>query len=423
MNTRAWAWAGAASAAIVVLADSPTWAQFGPAKVTVAPIVQREVAAGQTFVGTVVPLRTSVVGAPIGGRVEAFVVNEGDRVTKGQMLAKLRTKTIELELAVAKAEHEARRQELAELEAGARPEELEMARAKLASVQAMAQYHRAREARLKSLIGNRGATQEEVQEAAAAANQHESVLKEAKAALQMVTEGPRKEKIAHARAKAQAALDEANRIADQLAKHTIIAPFDGYVVAEHTEVGQWVTQGALVAEIIELDHVDVEFHVLEDFIGVVRKGMPVRLEIGALPQDALVGAVTLVVPKANLRARTFPVKVRLPNTITDAGPKLKAGMIARVTLQVGVKETALLVPKDALVLGGPSPAVYVAEGDGGGDKAKARLVPVVLGVADNGLIQVKGDLKPGMQVVVVGNERLRPGQDVEIARVASSQEK
>jgi RND family efflux transporter MFP subunit len=404
-----------------LLGTLPAFAQPGPAQVAVAPLVQRDVAAGQSFVGTVVPVRTSIVGGPIGGRVEEFAINEGDRVAKGQVLCKLRTKTIELELASAKAELEARKQELLELETGWRPEEIEQARARLAGSEALLKYRRARDARLKALLSTRGATQEEVQEATAAADQADHAFREAKAAFKVMEEGPRKEKIAQARAKMLAQQEEANRLQDQLDKHTIVAPFDGYIVAEHTEVGQWLNQGAAVAEVVELDQVDIEIPVLEDYIGGLRKGTPARVELGALAKDALIGEVVLVVPKANVRSRTFPVKVRVANQLVDGAPKLKAGMFARVTLQVGNLETALLVPKDALVLGGPSPMVYVVDVDGAdASKGKARPVPVQLGVADDGLIQVKGDLKPGQQVVVVGNERLRPGQDVIVAKTAAS---
>lgn len=421
-----WLFSLAPGAFAVLLLAAPgqtLHAQPGPTKVVVAPVVQRDVAAGQSFVGTVMPARTSVVGGPIGGRVDVFAVNEGDRVTKGQMLCKLRTRTIELELASAKAELEARKQELEELERGWRPEEIEQARARLAGAEAMMKYRRARENRLKMLIASRGSTQEEVQEATAAADQSEHAYREAKAATKLMEEGPRQEKIAMARAKMLAQQEEANRLQDQLDKHTIVAPFDGYVVAEHTEVGQWLNQGAAVAEIVELDNVDIEIPVLEDYIGALKKGASARVEISALATDALVGEVALVVPKANLRSRTFPVKVRVANQLVDGGPKLKAGMFARVTLQVGKQESALLVPKDALVLGGPTPVVFVVDVEGSETaKGKVRPVPVQLGVAHLGAIQVKGELKDGQHVVIVGNERLRPGQEVVVAKTVAQRE-
>jgi multidrug efflux pump subunit AcrA (membrane-fusion protein) len=85
-------------------------------------------------------------------------------------------------------------------------------------------------------------------------------------------------------------------------------------------------------------------------------------------------------------------------------------MFARISFPIGKKISALLVPKDALVLGGPSPVVYVI------DEATmtVRPLPVETGVAVDATIQVKGPFQAGMKVVTKGNERLRPGQAVRL---------
>jgi multidrug efflux pump subunit AcrA (membrane-fusion protein) len=104
------------------------------------------------------------------------------------------------------------------------------------------------------------------------------------------------------------------------------------------------------------------------------------------------------------------VKVRVQNRIENDQPVLKAGMFARVTLAVGKPTQCVLVPKDAVVLGGPSPMVLVAAA--AGDKTTVRPAPVQLGPAQGSWIAVFGDLKEGDPVIVEGNERVRPGQEV-----------
>ena len=69
---------------------------------------------------------------------------------------------------------------------------------------------------------------------------------------------------------------------------------------------------------------------------------------------------------------------------------------------------AVLVTKDALVLGMGRPRVFVVDPE----TSIVRPVEVDLGIAHEGMIQVHGAVKPGMRVVVRGNERLRPGQKV-----------
>jgi RND family efflux transporter MFP subunit len=147
-------------------------------------------------------------------------------------------------------------------------------------------------------------------------------------------------------------------------------------------------------------------------------GDEVRVEITSLRSENFVGQVVEIVPQADLRTRNFPVRVRLPNKLVEGRPQIKAGMFARATLSVGDIANAVLVPKDAIVLGGPSPMVFVADlaGQGNVPTAKARPVPVQLGTAWEGYLQVKGELKPGESVVVQGNERLRPGQSIVVVR-------
>jgi hypothetical protein len=91
-------------------------------------------------------------------------------------------------------------------------------------------------------------------------------------------------------------------------------------------------------------------------------------------------------------------------------------MYARVQLPTGERRLAKLVPKDSLVLGGPAPMVFVVEPTADGKGGKVSPMSVKVGVAHGGLIQVIGPLEVGQLVVVQGNERLQPGQDVAIQR-------
>ncbi len=390
-----------------------------PALVVVAPVVAREVTSGSTFVGTVIPTRRAVIGSAVDGRVIEFPCNEGDRVEAGQTLAQLLTETITLELAAAEAELDYRHQQLAGMENGTRPQEIEQFRARMAAAEARAKFLEARRARTEAAFRvNRAASEDELEQAASLADEAEQNRLETKAAYEMAIEGPRKELIAQSRA--QVAVQEAvvERLRDQITKHTIVSRFAGYMVAEHTEEGQWVKSGDLVAEVVELDTVEIEVPVVEQYVPYVSIGQEVRVEIPALGDRIFTGTVALIVPQADVRARTFPVKVRVTNEITSSGPLIKSGMLARVTLPTGAKQDALLVPKDALVLGGAKTIVYVVNtNDPAGKSGQVAPVPVELGVATGDQIQVTGALTAGQFVVAEGNERLRPGQAVSVVRV------
>jgi RND family efflux transporter MFP subunit len=386
-----------------------------PAPVKVASVIERDIAAGQAFVGTVMPTRVSSVGSAVDGRVIDFPVNEGDRVSKGQVLAQLLTGQLDIQLAGAKAELELRKHALEELQNGSRPEEIEQAKARYLSSQAAAEYAAARLDRTRRLYERGSITPDEYQQATSQANQATQAAAEAKAAYDLTVAGPRRETIAQAAARVAVQEEEIRAIEDQLAKHTIRSPFDGYVVSEFTEIGHWVAKAGLVAKVVELDQVDVEIMVLESYVPALRIGQTVRVEIPALGAEPIEGQVAIVVPQADARSRSFPVKVRIKNQFSDEQPLIRAGMFARVMLPVGTVGEALLVPKDSIVLGGPTPVVFVVDPDPK-DPAKgtARRVNVQLGIADGGLIEVKGELRAGQKVVVLGNERLRAPAPVQI---------
>ncbi len=380
---------------------------------TVSTVVERQVREGQTFVGTVTPVRRSSVGSAVDGRVAEFPINNGDFVRKGQPLAQLLTETIGHEVAAARSELKLREVELLELENGTRPEELRRAKAVMLADQALLEYERKRLKRAQDLFDRTAINDDELQLIVSEATRAEQKYQQSFEDHAIAVAGPRIEQIEQARARVAMQQSITQKLTDQLGKHTIKAPFDGYIVAEHSEVGQWVQRGQLVAEVVALDEVDVVAQVLENHAAHVEIGQVVRVEVPALPGHVFTGRVVSVVPQADLRSRTFPVGVRVKNELAGSGPLLKSGMLAKTTLPTGPQTKAMLVPKDALVLGGPQPAVYVvipAEKEG----QTVRPVPVALGIASGPLIQIVGDLKPGDQVVVRGNERLRPGQPIKV---------
>lgn len=391
------------------------WAQRGPSRVEVMPAVEREVASGQTFVGTVTPTRRAVVGSAVDGRVIEMLVEEGDRVAEGQPLAQLLTQTISLELEAAEAELALRREELAELENGTRPEDIEQARSRMERTRVAAEYLEKERIRLSQLSERNATSASELDRAASAALEAKEAYAEAKAAHELAVAGPRAEQIAQARA--QVAMQDAivRRLRDQIEKYTIRSRFAGYVTVKHTDVGAWVTRGDPVAEVVALDDVDIVAKVVESQTPYIKVGDSARVEVSAVPGKPLTGTVVAVVPQADVRSRTFPVKVRVKNELVgDEEPLLKAGMLARVTLATGERTEATLVPKDALVLGGRQPLVWVIRPDsiksasGKTREAQAVAVPVRLGVASDDLIQVEGEVPAGRLVVTKGNERIPP---------------
>ncbi len=396
-------------------------AQAGPANVVVSEALLVPVAATQAFMANVNANRRVIVGSAVDGRVEKYLIHAGQVVKAEEPLAELRTKTIEIELAGAQAELQLFQAELKEMLAGSRAAEIKLAEAQLEAVHASRKHAQARFKRAELMMKTQaGMSQEEYDEARSLADRSEAQVREAESHLALVKEGPRAEKIEQARARVEAQSQVVAGLDDRLKKYTTRAPFDGFVVRELTQIGAWVKQADPIAEIVEIDPVEVEVYVPEKAVRFVRPGLKCTINVEAMPGRTFVGEVSFIVPMADARARTFPVRVHLANPIENLRHVLMPGMQAQVSLPVDVEQTRLLVPKDALTLNRGQATIAKVVG------SSAQLVPVRPGVSLDGLIEViplsdAATLQPGDQVVVRGNERLRFVNPQEPPQVTISQ--
>lgn len=400
---------------IVSLTTPSAKAQQGPAVVEVSPVVQMDLAETQPTLGTITPTRRATLGSAVDGRVIELMVREGDRVEENQPLAKLLTQTIELELEAAEAELELRKEELTELQNGNRPEEIAQAKARLEASGIAARFLEKNKERLTELSQSNAVPLADLESSLSLWLEAQQRNLEAQSAYQLAVQGARPEKIKQAQMRVAAAKALAERLRDQLGKHTIYSRFGGYVTKELTEVGQWLSRGEPVAEVIALDDVFVEAKVIEAQIPLIQLGDQVTVEVPAVGDRKFIGVVERIVPEADLRSRTFPVKVRVANQFSSSGqPALKSGMLARVALATTLRQSAFLVPKDALVLQGGSTMVWgvdpatVVKSPEGTMEGSAVAIPVETGAEQQDRIAVSGPIQPGMLVVIRGNERITP---------------
>jgi RND family efflux transporter MFP subunit len=323
-----------------------------PAPVVVSEVKQQTLQKPVTLVGAVEPLKRSTIASEIAGLVEDFPVEEGNVVKKGDLLAKLRTKSLEIDLREARAQ----------------------------KAEAEARYRLAKK--------NLERFQELYKKGVASLQQLQDTEAEKDAMLARVSQ-------------LEAQIDSH---AYDLARSKIVAPFDGYVTAEHTEVGQWIEVGGPVVELIDIIRAEVDVDVPERYISQIRLGDIAVINFDALPKLSIEGEITSIVPQADRESRTFPIKIVVDNN----DGLIKSGMVARVSFLIGEPSLVKLVPKDAIVEQNRSNFVYVVN-DGA-----AVPVQVNTGIAYKDLIQITGPVETGQLVVTRGNERLRPNQPVKI---------
>ena len=399
-----------------------------PQPVKAAEIFQDRLKVERAFVGTVVPTRVSQVSSTVESRVIEMFVEAGDRVKKGGKLAQLRTQTLQIELEVAKAEMRLLDYELQRLNV-ALPKEREQAKARMMAAEALKNFTKTRLGRSESLSTDQVISEDELDEIFSVATGASKVFEERTIGWELA-DATFPIDINQAEAKLRVQEEKIARIKDDIAEHAILAPFDGYVTEEYTEVGQWIAKGDPVVEVIEVNkdnEIEIQIPVLETYISHLKvRSSPdqpgtetIRVEIQALPGMEFQGDVVAIVPKADLNARTFPVNVRLTNRPVPNGMLLKPGMLARVTLLVTEIPDAMLVPKDALVLeeGKPTSVWIIRAGKDFEQSGigQAVPVPVSLGGPDGDWIQVRPLdesmrelLQPGGIVIIEGNERINP---------------
>ncbi len=325
-----------------------------PVPVEVATVEKKAVSNRIELVGTVEPATESTVASEVSGLVESFPTDEGEYVEKGQLLARLGDRRLQLDLKGAVAAREKIKSNLAE----ARKELDRMEKLKLAQSVAEKSYDEAyfRYEALKQDL-----------------------------------------------AKSEA---EIELLKYEIGRKKVTAPFAGYIVQEHTQLGEWVGVGGAVVDLMDIGRVKAVVDVPERYSVSLVEGDNVDVLVGSVSRTPFEGIIESVLPKGNPNSRTFPVKISLENPKM----KIKSGMEAKVSFSVGGTRESLVMPKDAVVISGKDRIAYVVK-DG-----IVHPVNIAIDGYFQDFVSFEGDLNEGDAVVVRGNERLRPGQAVRVVQ-------
>ena len=373
----------------------------GPTNVAVCPVVERETPATIRLVGTILPDKSAVIASEVSGPVAEFAAQQGQFLRKGDVICRVDPSVAKLRYDEAAAKLEAYLQKVAELEAGERPEELKRLKAAVDEAHALhtkAEFEKKRVDRLFKIGQSSEKEKIEADSDFIAASRR---LTQATARHEMAVNGPRAEVIARAKFDAAAQKAIADRLERDWKKTEIIAPFDGFIVAKRTEVGEWIDVGGPVAEMMAVETVRVRVDVPESAIQFARRGRAVTVEIEAL-ERTIEAKITRVIPRAETTARSFPVEIDLPNP----EHALLVGMFVWARVPSGPDGKRLMVSKDAIVARGPSKQIYVVR-PGKDGQLMAIPTPVSTGMEIGHEIEVEAaGLRAGDRVVCRGNERL-----------------
>jgi len=182
----------------------------------------------------------------------------------------------------------------------------------------------------------------------------------------------------------------------EMSKKVTVAPFSGVVIAKSVELGDWVQQGGLVANLVNLNSAQVEVNLPQDVVSKLKVKMPVNIIVDS---KSYAGFVDAIIPQGDISTRTFPVKLsfsKTPNSLLE-------GMAATIEIQSGKDVEALVVPRDAVLKRFGQNVIFIDA------KGSAMMLPVSIVGYTNGQVAVNAKgLTVGMRVVVKGNERIFP---------------
>lgn len=187
-----------------------------------------------------------------------------------------------------------------------------------------------------------------------------------------------------------------------LERTLIRAPFTALAGLRKVSPGAYVKKGDDIVELAAVDQLNLDVRVPEVYLPLVKIGQPVKLTVDALTGQSFDGKVYAMEPVVDLATRGALVRARIPNP----SGKLKPGMFARVSANLGTRPNAVVVPEESILPKGGKSFVYkVVDG-------KAQLTPVELGRRTTGQVEVVSGLGAGDTIVVDGLLKLKPGAPV-----------
>jgi multidrug resistance efflux pump len=286
--------------------------------------------------GYIVPAHQILVSPKVNGMIVKLNVEEGRRVTKGDVLAVLESTDYSADCERAKANARLMRERLRELENGNRPEEIKEAEADLQEAEALvpqleAEYKRTAELRRRS-----SATQQEFELAESKYLAQFRRVEKLRYAHKLMQLGPRRERIDVARAELSQAEADVVKAEWRLGNCTIRAPITGTILKKNAEEGNIVNPIAFngsysLCEMADLSDLEVDLNIQERDISVVQVGQKCRVRAEAYNDRIYEGQVDRLMPIADRAKGAIPVRVKIRIPAEEEGVYLKPEMGAIVT--------------------------------------------------------------------------------------------
>ena len=334
----------------------------GPLTVELATATRGAVRQRITVVGNLIGDATVAVVPRVAGRLQDISVRLGDRVSRGQRIAKIEDFELQEQVKQAEAAQEVSQATIRQREADLR----------LAETNA----DRSRNLFARQLLPKQALDDTEARYQAAVAQ------------------------LDLARAQSTQSNARLDELRITLANTIITSPVNGFVARRGADPGAFVGQNAPIADVVDITRVRLVANVVEKDLKNVRAGDPGSVEVDAFPGEMFMGRIARVAPVLDPQTRTAPIEIEVPNPDF----RLKPGMYARIGITTGEKKDTLIVPINAVIDLGGRRGVFLAQ-----ENDTATFRPVRVGIEEATQVEILEGLAEGDRVVTTGAGALREG--------------
>ncbi len=335
--------------ALAIIAHSVA-AQSAPVRaVSVTPVQQQQISPSMMVSGQVYSRFQANLSTGVDGRLN-WIIEPGQQVKAGDVLAKLDLKPLQLQAAELQAQ-----QKRAAIQVNRMQKEL---------------------TRLQSLVSKSLVSQTQLDQQQADFDLAVADVELSKAALA--------------------------QLEDQLQRAELRAPFAGVVSLRHHQVGEEISRNAPLVQLVSLGQLEIRVFAPLQFAAFITNGEALRVFTPAGEQQLPVQAM---IPVSDVRSQTYELRLTVPEGQASV---FQVGQLVTVAIPTAKSELSLVVHRDALVLGKDQHHVFKLNAD------KAVKVPVVLGQGQGEWIQVEGALRANDQLVVRGADTLTDGDTVKV---------
>ncbi|HLF66410.1 MAG TPA: efflux RND transporter periplasmic adaptor subunit, partial [Gammaproteobacteria bacterium] len=184
----------------------------------------------------------------------------------------------------------------------------------------------------------------------------------------------------------------------------IKAPFNGALGAKTLSLGQYVTLGSPLLDIVDRTRLTLEYSVSERYLSQVALGQTVSLLTSAYPDDTFTGTVNFIAPSIDVATRTLKVEAMVDNSDNRLSP----GLSVKLMHVLGYESNGLKIPEQSIMPTVEGYKIYLVQ-EGIANSATVEIISRV-----KGFVYISGPVTAGDIVVTSGQEKLRDGATVEV---------